>query len=362
MQPIVRILLFPLAALFGVAIWLRNRFFKWGILKQTSVSIPTIVVGNISTGGTGKTPHVEYIVRLLKGKKDIATLSRGYGRKSKGFLWVKSDGIPKQFGDEPLQIKRKFEMLDVAVCENRIAGINKIVEERPYVQAIVLDDAFQHRQLKPGLAIVLVDYHSLPYNDYLLPSGNLREPLTALHRANILVVTKTSKYFSPLEREGIIQKLKIGAEMPVVFSYYNYGNLVPVVDNEATKNANTTLSKDSNHNVLLLTGIANPTYIADYLTETLLRPIEHIEFKDHHPFSEADIDKVVKKFSTIAGKNKLIITTEKDAVRLREANLLPLLANLPLFYMPVEVAFHGGDQRIFDQLIQDYVTSYTTNG
>jgi tetraacyldisaccharide 4'-kinase len=358
MQPILRILLFPVAALYGVVIWLRNKLFAWGILKQTAFDKPVIVVGNISTGGSGKTPHVEYLIRLLLATKDIGTLSRGYGRKSKGFLWVKPDGTPAEYGDEPLQIKQKFSMLDVAVCEDRVEGINKIIDERPYVNALLLDDAFQHRYVKPGLAIVLVDYHNLPYDDYLLPSGRLRESITALRRADAIVVTKTSKYFSPLEREGIIHKLKAGEDKPVFFSYYNYGVLVPFIENEATLAANTKLNKDSNHNVLLLTGIANAEYIKDYLAETLLREVHHMEFKDHYQFTEGDIEKLIQKFSTIAGKNKLIITTEKDAVRLRAANLQPLLAQLPLFYMPVEVAFHGNDKDAFDKLVNDYVRNY----
>jgi tetraacyldisaccharide 4'-kinase len=358
MQPIVRILLFPIAALYGVGIWLRNKLFAWGVLKQTSFDKPVIVVGNISTGGTGKTPHVEYLIKLLSATRDIATLSRGYGRKSKGFLWVKGDGLPTEYGDEPLQLKQKFTTLDVAVCENRVKGINQILEERPYINTLLLDDAFQHRYVKPGLAVVLVDYHNLPNNDYLLPSGNLRESITALRRAHAIVVTKTSKYFSPLEREGIIQKLKVGTEMPVFFSYYNYGALVPFNENEVTLAANTNLNKDSNHNVLLLTGIANAEYMKDYLAETLLRDVHHMEFKDHYQFTEGDIDKLTQKFSTIAGKNRLIVTTEKDAVRLRATNLQPLLAGLPLFYMPVEVSFHGNDKEAFDKLVNDYVRNY----
>ncbi len=357
MKHIARILLFPLAALYGVLLWLRNKLFDWGVLKQTSFNLPVIVVGNITTGGTGKTPHTEYIVNLLGANDAVATLSRGYGRKSRGFFWVDADGAPDKYGDEPLQIKRKYPQVNVAVCEKRVQGINTILSAQPQTKAIVLDDAFQHRYVKPGLSIVLVDYHNLPYDDYLLPSGNLREPVSSLHRADVIIVTKTPHFFSPLEREGIIHKLK-AEDKPVFFSYYKYGELQRLKDNELSLEADTHLNKDSGHDVLLLTGLANAAYMKDHLAETLLRPSHHLEFKDHHTFTVADIEKLTKNFSTIAGKKKLVVTSEKDAIRLKAPEVVKALNGLPLFYLPVEVAFHGNDKEAFDKLVSTYVRSY----
>lgn len=354
-HPLLRIIFIPLAVLYGIGVWFRNKLFDKGILKEKSFNKPVIAVGNILVGGTGKTPHTEYLLRLLKEIGPLATLSRGYGRVSKGFMWVNNDGPYAMYGDESKQVKRKFPDVAVAVCERRIKGIETILEDKPATSAIILDDAFQHRYVKPGVNILLVDYLSLPNKDYLLPSGRLREPLTSMQRADIIIVTKTSKYFSPLERPQIEAGLK--ATQPVFYSYYKYGELTPLTDNTAKVDF---IAKNfwDKAQVVLLTGIANTRYLNDYIEENYTRNITPLAFKDHHHYNAGDIDKLGKIFSTIAAANKIIITTEKDAIRLLDDATRQLVEKLPVYYFPIEVEFHGNDKERFNNYILDYVRNH----
>lgn len=358
-HPLLRIVLFPLALLYGIGVWLRNKLFDIGLLRQKAFKVPVIAVGNIIAGGTGKTPHTEYLLQLLQDKDSIASLSRGYGRKTKGFMWVNAPGPYQMYGDEPLQIKRKFSFVNVAVCESRVKGIETILADKPKTEAIILDDAFQHRYVKPGINILLVDYQSLPNNDWLLPSGNLRESLTAIKRADVVIVTKTSKFFSPIERSKIEAGLK--ATQPVFYTYYRYGNLTPLSPNSVTVSATDKHFFAKGH-IILLTGIANTRYLNDYLEENYTRNITPLAFKDHHNYNASDIEKLAKNFSTIAAANKIIVTTEKDAIRLLADDTRQLIEKLPVYYLPIEVEFHGNDKTHFDNLILDYVRSNQANG
>jgi len=358
-HPLLRIILLPIALLYGLCVWLRNKLFDIGLLRQKTFNVPVIAVGNIVAGGTGKTPHTEYLLQLLQDKDSIASLSRGYGRKSKGFMWVNGPGPYQMYGDEPLQIKRKFSFVNVAVCESRVKGIETILSDKPETEAIILDDAFQHRYVKPGINILLVDYQSLPEKDYLLPSGNLRESLTAIKRADVVIVTKTSKFFSPLERPKIEAGLK--TTKPVFYTYYRYGALTPITENSVTANIADKNFFAKGH-IILLTGIANTRYLSDYIEENFTRNITPLAFKDHHNYTATDIEKLAKNFSTIAATNKIIVTTEKDAIRLLADDTRHLIEKLPVYYLPIEVEFHGNDKTHFDNLIVDYVRSNKANG
>lgn len=347
--------LLPFGFLYGCIMALRNFFYDVGFFNSTTFSRAIISVGNLSVGGTGKTPHVEYLLKLLSNRFNVVTLSRGYGRKTKGFLMVNENSKATQVGDEPLQMFKKFKNIKVFVDEKRPRGITKINESFPETKAVILDDAFQHRSVIPGINILLTPYHNLYIHDFVLPAGRLREFKSGASRADVIVVTKTPKVFSPLERRIIYQDLKPLPHQKIFFSYLKYGKLIKLFQegNEIQK-----IDKEfyfsRNFSCVLLTGIANADDLALYLTEKF-NSLKHFNFPDHHEFSELDIQKVKSTFENLKSQNKIIVTTEKDATRLINPKIEPHIRHLPIFYITIEVKFHGTDQELFDEYILSYV-------
>jgi tetraacyldisaccharide 4'-kinase len=341
----LRILLLPFSVIYGLAVFIRNTFYDLGVFTENRFDFPVISIGNLTTGGTGKTPHIEYLVRLLDTDKNVATLSRGYGRKTNGFQYVSENSKPEIVGDEPLQLKNKFNKITVAVCESRKSGIERIIQDNPLTDVVLLDDAFQHRAVKSGLSILLLDYSKILKPDFLLPAGNLREPFSSKKRADVILVSKCPEVISNEERKMFFEKVKPNEKQKVFFSSLLYAPEIKSVFGSEK------LPLKAELNVLLVTGIADASGIKVYI-EDQTKLIRHLGFSDHHNFSSSDIKGIVEIFSTIAYENKIIITTEKDAMRLREHEALK---KLPLYYLPVEVVFHENDKKEFNKLIVQYV-------
>lgn len=343
-----QILLLPFALLYGLIVRIRNRMFDWGIIRQQSHPLPIISVGNLVAGGTGKTPHVEYLIRLLQDKYRIATLSRGYGRKSKGYRLAVNEDAYQDIGDEPMQYQRKFSNLLVAVSEDRNLGVSALLNLEDPPEVILLDDAMQHRRIRPGLQILLTDFHSLYVNDLLLPAGHLREAVSGAKRADIIVVTKTPEVFSPITRRRLMEELSPEPWQKLFFSSIAYDQAVPL-----TPSAHN-INWSGINAAFLFAGIANPYPLEDHLRRQFTEVIT-LKYRDHHPYTPADIARIRKVFDDHLVRKKVLVTTEKDAVRLLSTNLLSLLGDVPLCYIPIRVRFHNEDGKDFDQMILDYV-------
>ena len=349
----LRIILFPFSILYGCIVFVRNKFYDWGVFTSKKFDIPTISVGNLSVGGTGKTPHIEYLIRLLKQEFYIATLSRGYGRKTKGFILADTQSSASDIGDEPLQFKKKFSGLRVAVDGKRVRGIKNLLNEFPSLQTILLDDAFQHRAVNAGLKIVLSDFSKLYTNDHILPTGSLREFKSGIKRADIIIVTKCPEILLPIERKRLLTEINPNANQRVYFSYIKYGDFIRL-----NGEGSNPLAKDyyfeRGFSIALLTGIANTKPLEYYLKDKV-KNITPIKYNDHHHFTSSDIENIRKIFNNIATANKIILTTEKDAMRLKSAEYAEALKNLPLFYIPIEIDFHNKDKNEFNKQIVNYV-------
>jgi tetraacyldisaccharide 4'-kinase len=350
----IQILLLPISCCYGWVMRIRNWMFDLSILKSRSFQIPVISVGNLSYGGTGKTPHIEYLIRLLKDKYLIGTLSRGYGRDSNGFIIASKRSNYKYIGDEPMQFVKKFSEIKVAVDGDRRRGIQFLTEKYPELNVILLDDAFQHRYVKPGLSILLTDYLKLYTEDHVLPSGTLRESRCGAKRADIIIVTKTPKVFSPITRRRIIEDLNPTTDQKVLFSFIKYSEPVPVNDT-----APATLLPRYSY-ILMFTGIANEYPIQEHL-ERKCTELVKIKFPDHHPYTPDDLSKIKTRFEDIPSQKKVIFTTEKDLMRLRTPELAAILKTLPIYYLPIEVDFHGNDREVFDKTINTYVEKSSRN-
>lgn len=341
----LRLLFFPFALLYGMVVMLRNKLYDWGIFKSVKFDLPVICIGNVVVGGAGKTPTTEYLVRLLADYK-VAILSRGYGRKTKGFLLADANATAATIGDEPMQYYQKFPEVTVAVCEDRVKGINQLKDTH---DVILLDDAFQHRAVKAGFNILLFDFASFMHWQFLLPMGNLREPFNAYKRANALLVTKAPASLNEEVKADLRKGFNLNAEQTLSFSAIKYGELMPVFEAQKQEiTASTT--------VFLLTGIANPKPLVKYL-EGFSPHIESFEFPDHYKFSREDIKKLAKAFNEHSSTEKIIITTEKDSQRLLADDLRDLLLNLPIFYLPIQIDLASTDKQTFDKNILDYVAS-----
>lgn len=330
---ILRKFLFPFAIFYGLIMLIRNSLFNLKILKSKSYSFPVICVGNLSVGGTGKTPMIEYLLKLLLSKHKVATLSRGYGRKTKGFKVVTVDENAESVGDEPLQFKNKFKDAIVAVDENRRRGIAKLRQDfNPEI--VLLDDAFQHRKVKAGLNIVLTKYDDLYEDDFMLPTGNLREPVIGAGRAKIIVVTKCPHNLSVREQERIRTKLNPRNYQRLFFSYIGYNDHVYNSDQKIA------IQDLKRRDLTLVTGIANPTALCNHL-KSLEIAYKHLNFPDHHNFSSEEIKRI--------SESPFIITTEKDYMRLKGE-----IKNEILFYLPIEFEFVQHTE-VFDREIEDFI-------
>lgn len=340
-----------LSIFYGLAVSLRNELFNLRLLSSKEFDLPVISVGNITAGGTGKTPHTEYIAALLKAKFRVAVLSRGYKRKTRGFYMVEPTSTVKLVGDEPMQIKLKFNELIVAVDGNRVRGIKRLIALPEKPDVILLDDAFQHQYVAPGINILLTDYNRLITKDSLLPYGRLRESASNKSRATIIIVTKCPEEIKPIDERIIIKELNIRPYQNLYFSRITYGSLIPVFKNEVDSPI-AELRKGLS--VLMVTGIANPIPFKKYISFGS-HDIQEMIFRDHHQFSPKDIDWINTKFESITNPDKIIITTEKDMVRFRDLNSIPEMIRRSLYYIPVKISFMNNAGREFDRKIIDYV-------
>lgn len=352
LQLLIKILLLPFSLLYYIGVSLRNIAFNLGILTSKTYHFPIICIGNLSVGGTGKTPHTEYLIRLLQNEMKIATLSRGYGRKSKGFKVAKESDDAKTIGDEPYQIFKKFKKVIVAVDEQRRRGIEKLMQLKSSPDVIILDDAFQHRKVKAGLNVLLTDYSKLFLNDLVLPAGRLREPIRAARRADLIVVTKSPNVLSPLEIRRIEGMIKPTAYQKVFFSYIEYDQLNPL--NASAESLDIEFQDVNKYGVLLVTAIANPKPLMLHL-KRYAKEVECFNFKDHHYFSENDYSSIGKKSESLLSSKKLIVITEKDATKFDQEKL----SHIPIFSIPMKVNFHEQQGKSFENEVRNYVRSYT---
>ena len=350
----MKFFLFPLSFLYGLIVSIRNKLFDFKFIHSEDFNIPIISIGNITIGGTGKTPHIEYLASLLKQEFNIATLSRGYKRKTKGFYLAKHNSSVKEIGDEPKQIKHKFPNIEVAVDANRVRGIKILLSEniKTDIKVILLDDAYQHRYVASGLSILLIDYNRPITKDYLLPVGRLRESAHEMRRANIILITKSPENLKPIERRIIVKELKPFPYQTLFFTYFEYGDFYHLFNNKIISNND---FQKTPQNIVLLTGIAQTKILEEYLTKTH-KIIEHLKYKDHHNYSEKNVQEIISCYNKHQNQNTIIITTEKDAMRLMESDN-PEFQKLPIFYITLEVKFLNEDQENFNKLITNYIVN-----
>ena len=351
----------PLSWLYGLVVGCRNMLFEMGILKSRSFTVPVISVGNITVGGTGKTPHVEYLIRLLKDIAKVAVLSRGYKRKSHGFVLAGKETTMRDIGDEPFQMLQKFPDITVAVDKKRTRGIDKLTSGN-YVDGIdvvLLDDAFQHRYVKPGINILLVDYHRLVIYDELLPSGRLREPVKGKDRADIVIITKCPTDLKPMEFRVITKAMGLYPYQQLYFSTHEYEAPRPVFPKMAGLDKLTNLTDLAGKNILLLTGIASPEQMQQDL-QTYTDKIQPLSFSDHHDFKAKDVEQINTAFTALPSP-KQVITTEKDASRLVVAEGLSDEVKQHLYVLPIHVKILLNQEEQFHQRIIKYVRKNTRN-
>ncbi len=350
--------LLPLSWLYGVGVKLRNVLFDMGLLKSKSYDIPVISIGNITVGGTGKTPHTEYLIRLLLKKYKVAVLSRGYKRKSRGYVLADTDTPMTQIGDEPYQMKQKFPEAYVAVDKNRRRGIERLCTDEATrdTDVILLDDAYQHRYVNPGINILLVDYHRMIGEDKLLPAGRLREPHGSQRRASMVIVTKCPTDMKPMGFRVIQKALNLYPYQKLFFSTFRYGRMYRLFGTEERAPE----SLEADEAVMLLTGIASPEQMVIDLKRYTQR-ITSLSFADHHYFGSADAARINDTFARMEGERKLIITTEKDAVRLRHTAGLSDAVREALHVLPVEVEFMQHQEETFNEKILGYVLKNSRN-
>jgi tetraacyldisaccharide 4'-kinase len=347
------ILLYPFALLYGLITGIRNFLYDTGVLSTIEFHFPVICVGNITVGGTGKTPHTEYIVGLLKQHFKVATLSRGYKRETRDFRVASQSSLVREIGDEPLQIYRNFPDIIVAVDINRVDGVNTILEDFPDTEVIILDDGFQHRKITPGFSILLTDYERLIFKDYMLPYGNLRESKSNMRRADMILITKTPENISPIQRRIIVKEINKSPYQNLYFTTFRYKPPVPVFNYE-TKANNTDIIKGEGCGIVLVTGIANPQPLKKHLDESY-NEIIHLSFPDHHGFTEKDLNTISTAFNDLRSETRYLFTTEKDAVRLREFTNIAENIKSAFFYIPIGIYFLNEDKEEFDNLIIEYV-------
>lgn len=328
----------------------RNRAFDSGLLAGSSFGTPIICIGNISVGGTGKTPHTEYIIRLLKERGKVAVLSRGYGRKTHGYIKADEHSTMPMIGDEPFQIKEKFPEVTVAVCEKRVIGASNLLAGDNAPSVILLDDAYQHRHIKAGLYILLIDYNRPIWNDCTLPFGRLRESDKGTRRADIVIITKCPADISSRQMEDCRRNLKTKEGTSVFFSKVEYGEIYPLFTHGTKQHASIGMGT----NVLLLTGIAKPAPLKKEIEERGAR-VTLMQYADHHNFTSNDIDEIATAYNKMDGK-KIILTTEKDATRIRRASNLPQEIKENIYAIPIEIKIIDNKEKIFNQIILDYVT------
>ena len=334
--------------------------YNTGIIPSEEFYLPVICVGNITVGGTGKTPHTEYLAGLLRENFKVAILSRGYKRKTRDFRIVSSSSLVSEVGDEPLQLFRKFPDNLVAVDRNRVRGIWKILQADPETEVIILDDGYQHRRLTPGFSILLSDYERLIVRDHLMPYGNLRENSGNMRRADIILITKSPADISPIHRRLIVKEVNKAPYQNLYFTSLTYNTPQPVFDTKDPAKAPSDPLKYAGCGIVLITGIANGLLLKEYIQKTAGELI-HFSFPDHYNFKEKDISGIFKAYQGLKSQVKYVFTTEKDAVRLREFTNIAEPVRSALFYIPVGIHFLNEDKDEFDNIIVDYVRKNKPN-
>ncbi len=343
-----RILLFPFSLLYGVVVIARNYLFDKNIIKSVTFNLPIINVGNLSVGGTGKSPMVEYLVTLLKSNYNVGTLSRGYKRKTKGYALANAETTALEIGDEPMQFHRKFPEVAVAVGEERIVAIPQLLHDRPETNLIILDDAFQHRYIKAGLNILLTECSNLFTRDFFLPTGDLRDQRSSYLRAQVIVVTKCPSDMKQEERDKIIKEIRPTAKQKVFFTTIQYGTPYHII----TRQPKPVTLEDE---IFLVCGIANPKPLKNYLAEKA-KTYDLLSFSDHHIFTIDDLNDIRKRFDEIQANRKMMITTEKDAVRLLKFD--SELTDMPLYVLPVQHQFLFSEGMQFDGIVNTFIETF----
>lgn len=350
---LLKFLLLPFSFLYGIIMAIRNQLYDSGIFPSAEFDRAVIVIGNLTTGGTGKSPMTEYLFRLISQKSSTAILSRGYGRKTSGFQLASPVATAEEIGDEPAQFKKKFPHAVIAADANRVHGIKTLLSQSPELKVFLLDDAFQHRRIKPGLSILLTEYSKMYYDDHVLPAGSLREFTSGKKRADVIVVTKCPANLTPVEKRIVVKKINPEPHQQVYFGFIKYGMLQPF---QGAGSASSILNTDSlrDHEIVLLTGIANPIPLADHL-KPLVKDMIHQSYPDHHDFSLMELETLKSAFQNLASDKKLIVTTEKDAMRLDRQGLREALSGLPVYFLPIEIDFEQKEKEEFNKTILDYV-------
>jgi tetraacyldisaccharide 4'-kinase len=339
-------LLYPVALLYGLIIWVRNKLYDTRWLSSIRFDLPVISVGNLSTGGTGKTPHIEYLVRLLEYEYQVATMSRGYKRKTTGFYLANNNTHAAEIGDEPMQFHRKFPELFVSVCEDRVTGIPRLLAERPGIEVVLLDDAFQHRSVQPGLNILIVDFSKPFYKDYILPFGSLRESRKAYKRADIIIVSKSPDGLTAAMQQEMITRISPFEHQSVFFSKIGYGLMTDFFTGEV-------IPFSSKPNIIMVSGIAKPEPMLQYL-KRIANDVHLLRYPDHHFFSDANLEEMRQTYLNWDIQQKIIVTTEKDAARLDMHRATLQQWNIIIAVLPIRIEFLH-KKADFDALISSYI-------
>ena len=344
----VRMLLLPFSLIYGLIIYIRNWLFDQNILRSSSFNLPLICIGNLAAGGTGKSPMVEFLIGKLKTEFRIAVLSRGYKRKTRGYTLATERSTALEIGDEPMQFYNKFPDVTVAVGEERVVAIPQLLHDKPDTRVIILDDAFQHRSVRAGYNILLTDYSNLYTRDWFLPTGDLRDQQKSARRADIIVVTKCPPDISLAEKNQLIREIHPAAHQRLFFSAIQYGKPYQVITRQPWK-------PEKGTEVLLVTGIANPGSLKKHLEE-LFNGYEELAFSDHHIFTIDDLKWIIKKFNQLTSPGKILLTTEKDAVRLQKFS--QQLRELPFYVMPIQPVFLFKEENQFTRLITTFIQEF----
>lgn len=347
-----RVLLLPLAIIYGLVVFVRNRLYDRKYFKSAAFNFPIICVGNLAVGGTGKSPMVEYLIELLRPQLRVGTLSRGYKRKTKDYVLAGPQTTAIDIGDEPMQFHRKFPEVAVAVCEERLVGIPHMLQDVPDLQVIILDDAFQHRMVRAGLNILLTECSNLYSQDFFLPTGDLRDEWSSAKRADLIIVTKCPYNLSAEGKQKIIRSLNPTARQQVFFTTIEYGTPYHVLDHTDE------WLLTPRDEVLLVCGIANPKPLKEYLHEKTHTYYQQ-DYSDHHIFSIDDLNEIKEKFNEIQAKDKLVLTTEKDAVRLLK--FTEQLSSLPMYVLPIKHYFLFGEGPRFNEFVLNFVNHFQFN-
>jgi tetraacyldisaccharide 4'-kinase len=344
----IRILLLPFSFVYALMVIVRNWCYDLKWMQSASFNMPLICVGNLAVGGTGKSPMVELLIKKLKDQFRIAVLSRGYMRKTSGYALADEDATALDIGDEPMQFKMKFPDVPIAVGEERVVAIPQLLHDLPDTKVIILDDAFQHRAVTAGLNILLTECSNLFTRDWYLPTGDLRDQKKSYKRAEVIVVTKCDPAFSLKERNDIINEICPLENQEVFFSYINYGEPYHI-------RSRAKIQFSDSMEVLLVSGIANPTPLKKYLDEQT-QAFYEMDYSDHHIFTIDDLKSIIKRFDGISTSNKIILTTEKDSVRLTK--FAEALKDLPMYVIPIESGFLFQEEKRFTEIITSFIRNF----